>query len=83
MLQSCALGLSVVNIDNGIGGGTANDGIQNGSEAGISTQLVQALDVNDVLIEQTSSAADGSYELYVPKSVVGTIFFFTSLLCFL
>lgn len=25
-----------------------------------------------MLIEQTSSAADGSYELFVPKSVVGT-----------
>lgn len=58
--------------DDGASSGTANDGIKNGGELGISTQLVQAFDVNDVLIEQTSSAADGSYELFVPKSVVGT-----------
>ncbi|MBO6792303.1 MAG: DUF2341 domain-containing protein [Balneolaceae bacterium] len=58
--------------DNGITGGTANDGIKNGGEGGLSTKLVQALDGNDVLIEQTTSAADGTYNLYVPKSVVGT-----------
>lgn len=58
--------------DDGIGGGTGNDGIQNGGELGISTQLVEALDVNNVQIDQTTTAADGSYTLYVPKSVVGT-----------
>ncbi len=58
--------------DDGASSGTANDGIQNGGEVGISTQLVQAFDGNDVLIEQTTSAADGSYALFVPKSVVGT-----------
>jgi len=58
--------------DNGTSSGTANDAVQNGGEVGISTQLVQALDVNDALIDQTTSAADGSYELFVPKSVVGT-----------
>lgn len=57
--------------DNGITNGTANDAIQNGGEGGLSTKLVRALDGNDVLIEQTASAADGSYSLYVPKSVVG------------
>ncbi len=58
--------------DNGIGDGTANDGIQNGTEGGISTQLVEAFTGSDVLIDQVTSAADGSYELFVPKSIVGT-----------
>lgn len=57
--------------DNGISSGTANDGIKNGGEGGLSTRIVRALDANDVLIEQTTSAANGTYALYVPKSVVG------------
>ncbi|MCR9132811.1 MAG: DUF2341 domain-containing protein [bacterium] len=57
--------------DNGISSGTANDGIKNGGEGGLSTRIVRALDANDVLIEQTTSAANGTYSLYVPKSVVG------------
>ncbi len=56
--------------DNGITNGTANDGIKNGGEGGISSVSVSAFDGNDVLIEQTTSAADGTYKLYVPKSVV-------------
>ncbi|MCG8372048.1 MAG: GEVED domain-containing protein [Balneolales bacterium] len=61
-----------VSNDNGASAGTANDGIQNGGEGGISTQLMKAFTSGDVLIEQASSAADGSYELYVPKSIVGS-----------
>lgn len=56
--------------DNGTNSGTANDGLQNGGEAGISTQVVKVLTASDVLIEQTSSGADGTYTLFVPKSVV-------------
>lgn len=62
--------------DNGIGGGTANDGTKNGSEIGINGTIVKALTGSDVLIEQTSANANGTYELYIPKSTVpsgGTI----------
>ncbi len=57
--------------DNGIGSGTANDGIQNGGEIGIDVVIVQALTGSNTLIEQTSTAGDGSYSLYVPKSTIG------------
>ena len=58
--------------DNGVSGGVANDGIFNGVELGLSSIVVKALTGSDVLIEQTNSGADGSYSLYVPKSVVPT-----------
>ena len=56
--------------DNGISGGTANDALQNGGETGFSTITVQALTAGSTLIEQVSTAADGSYSLYVPETVV-------------
>lgn len=60
---------TVIN-DNGISGGTANDGNQNGGEQGIPTQVIKAVTGSEVLIEQTTSAADGSFSLYIPKSMV-------------
>ncbi len=57
--------------DNGVASGTANDALQNGGETGFGNQTVTAFTSTDVLIEQTVSAADGTYELYVPKSIVG------------
>ncbi len=62
--------------DNGIGSGTAHDGIKNGNETGVQGTIVKALTSSNSLIEQTSANADGKYTLYVPKSVVadgGTI----------
>lgn len=56
--------------DNGIGGGTANDGIKNGTEIGINGTIVKALTGSDVLIEQTSANANGTYELFIPKSTI-------------
>ncbi|MAO77698.1 MAG: hypothetical protein CL665_07595 [Balneola sp.] len=57
--------------DNGIGGGTANDGIKNGNEIGLENTVVKALTGSSTLIEQTSTNGAGEYILYVPKSVVG------------
>lgn len=55
--------------DNGILSGTANNGNQDGGEEGISTQVIGAYTSGNVLIEQTTTGADGSYDLYVPASV--------------
>ena len=46
--------------DNGNAGGTANDGIRNGSEPGISGVTVELLQGGTV-IGMTTTAADGSY----------------------
>lgn len=58
--------------DNGIGGGTANDGLQNGGEPGFSGQVIKALTTSNTLIKQTVTAGDGSYTLYVPASSAPT-----------
>lgn len=58
--------------DNGIGSGTANDGIKNGTEGVINGTIVKALTGSNVLIEQIPTNANGAYDLYVPKSVVAT-----------
>lgn len=58
--------------DNGILSGTPNNGNQDGGEEGFSTQVVGVYTSGNVLIEQTSTAADGSYDLYVPASVAPT-----------
>lgn len=62
----------VVFADNGIGGGTANDGIKNGNEIGLENTAVKALTGSSTLIEQTTTNGAGEYILYVPKSVVGS-----------
>lgn len=57
--------------DNGINGGTANDGIKNGAEIGLENTVVKALTGSNSVIEQTTTNGAGGYTLYVPKSVVG------------
>lgn len=57
--------------DNGINGGTANDGVKNGAEIGLENTVVKALTGSNSLIEQTITNGAGGYTLYVPKSVVG------------
>ncbi len=53
--------------DNGTGGGTANDASRNGTEAGIETTILRALN-GSTAISQTTAAADGSFTLFIPKS---------------
>jgi uncharacterized repeat protein (TIGR01451 family) len=48
-------------LDNGAGGGTANDGIKNGSEAGIAGVTVSLLNSGGSIIASTASAADGTF----------------------
>ncbi|MCK5923218.1 MAG: hypothetical protein KAG66_19920, partial [Methylococcales bacterium] len=60
--------------DNGTGGGTANDGIINGGEAGIADVVVELYASGDTPgtdtpIATTTTAADGSYILSAPPGV--------------
>jgi hypothetical protein len=52
---------NLVFIDNGAGGGTANDGILNGTEVGINGVTVNLLDENGELISTTTTAGGGLY----------------------
>lgn len=60
---------TVIN-DNGVGSGTANDGIKNGGEQGLPSQILKVVTSSNTIIEQVVSAADGTYALYVPASAV-------------
>ncbi len=57
--------------DNGISAGIANDGTQNGGEAGFESQTVKVVTSTNTLIEQVVTAANGTYSLFVPASTVG------------
>jgi hypothetical protein len=48
-------------LDNGAGGGTANDGIKNGTEAGIAGVTVSLLNGSGSIIASTSTAPDGTF----------------------
>lgn len=58
--------------DNGVGSGTANDGVQNGTEGVINGTIVKALTGSNVLIQQTPTNAGGNYDLFIPKSAVAS-----------
>ncbi len=58
--------------DNGIGGGIANDALQNGGETPISAATVAAYNASEVLIRQTVTNGAGDYTLYLPKSSMPT-----------
>jgi len=48
-------------LDNGAGGGTAGDGIKNGTEAGIANVTVSLLDSGGSIIASTSTASNGTF----------------------
>lgn len=52
--------------DDGLGGGTPNDAVQNGGEAGIGGVLVEATDGNQSVRTTTDGA--GQFSLYVPHT---------------
>lgn len=51
--------------DIGNGGGTANNGIIDGAEAGLSGVAIRATDGGATVFDQTLTAADGSYTLFI------------------
>lgn len=64
----------VVFADTGAGGGTANNGIQDGGETGIAGATIKATNnAGSTTVDTALSAADGTYTLWVP-STVGTPF---------
>lgn len=55
----------VVFKDNGAGGGTANNGVRDGSEAGLAGITVNATNGSSTIYDTTQTAADGSYTLFI------------------
>ena len=60
------LGGTIFN-DNGNGSGTANDGIQNGTEARLASQPVNLTDCGSTVLANTLTDSNGSYTLTVPN----------------
>ena len=58
--------------DTGTGAGTANNGVKDGSEAGIASVTVNANSGASVAAS-AATTGDGSYTLWVPASVTGTV----------
>jgi uncharacterized repeat protein (TIGR01451 family) len=56
--------------DNGAGGGTANNGVQDGTEAGIASVLVQA---TGAATTADRTSATGLYTLWIPAGTAGTV----------
>jgi len=60
--------------DDGIGGGTANDGVKNGSETGIPGVVVKATDATgSIVYASTITRGDGSYILALPATANGVV----------
>ena len=51
--------------DNGAGGGTANNGILDGAEAGLSGVSIKATDGGSTVFDTEVSGSDGSYSLFI------------------
>ncbi len=51
--------------DTGTGGGTANNGVLDGAETGLSGVAVKATDGASTTYDSTTTASDGSYSLYI------------------
>src|SRR5262249_24094672 len=57
-------------IDNGSGGGTANDGVLNGTEAGQAGNQVRLTDAAGTTIYSTATSdAAGAFSLFIPGSI--------------
>src|SRR5215510_265629 len=51
--------------DTGTGGGTANNGVQDGGETGLSGVAMRATDGGSTIFDSTLTASDGSYSLFI------------------
>lgn len=58
--------------DNGAGGGTAHDGLYNGTEQRLGGRTVELRAADNTLIATTSTLSDGSYSFVVDNSFAGT-----------
>ena len=68
----------VVFSDTGSGGGTANDGVQNGGESGMANLAVTAT-VGGTVVTSTTSNSTGSAVLWLPATTSGTVTLGTTL----
>jgi uncharacterized repeat protein (TIGR01451 family) len=60
--------------DNGIGGGTANDGVQNGGEAGIAGVSIKATNsAASITFDTTLTDGAGNYSLWLPATAAGSV----------
>lgn len=61
--------------DNGTGGGTAHDVVQNGTEAGVSGVTIRLMDTTGTTTRATTvTGGDGSYSLVIPNTLTtGTV----------
>ena len=55
--------------DTGNSGGTANDGIQNGTETGINNVTLTLTDCASTVHSTATTSASGAYTLYIPSTV--------------
>lgn len=55
--------------DSGTSAGTANDGIRNGGEFGSSGVTLQLLNAGGTVLDTTTTAGDGTYQLFIGSSV--------------
>ncbi|MGP8033066.1 MAG: SdrD B-like domain-containing protein [Steroidobacteraceae bacterium] len=58
--------------DTGAGGGTANNGVKDGAEAGTPAVVVQAT-AGAATVASGTTAGNGTYTLWIPASVSGTV----------
>ncbi|MFT4174597.1 MAG: hypothetical protein QM639_18670 [Rhodocyclaceae bacterium] len=56
-------------LDNGVGGGTANDGLINGTEAGMPSRQVRLSTAAGTQLDQAASDGNGNFRLFIPASV--------------
>ena len=60
--------------DNGISGGTANDGTLNGSELGLSNVIVRLTDCASTVLASSTTDGGGNFSMVIPNNVaVGTV----------
>ena len=60
--------------DTGVGSGTANNGVKDGSEAGLGNQTVNAtVSGSSTPVSTASTSGDGSYTLWLPASTTGAV----------
>jgi mucin-19 len=58
--------------DNGSGAGTANNGIQDGSEVGLANAVVRLTNGAATTYDSTTTAADGSWRLWMASALAGS-----------
>lgn len=72
-LRLLSLVRGTVFVDIGAGGGTANDAVRNGSEAGLGSVAVQVIDnTTQSVLTETKTDALGAFAVTVPDSSAGT-----------